>query len=299
MELELVRYNLYLLIDDYAGGGPVHIASGFAALAYCLIVGQRKSFVKFQEAKPQNLINLFLGTSLIWFGWFGFNGGSAIASSPRAALAALVTVVGGATGALFYCFLGFLKTKKWSLEKFCTGAVAGLVIITPASGYIAPWAALVMTILGILSVKACINMKHYFGFDDTLDAFGIHGVGGVVGSILTGVFADGRMANFDGSSINGGWINNNFIQVGYQLAATVAIAVYSFVISSVLLLIIDRIPGLHLRASESEESLGLDQTYIGEEAYLINSSDRQTQNSTDGRKKVQDTVSPEFSQVTV
>ena len=257
---------------DYAGGGPVHVASGFAALAYCLIVGQRKSFVNFQESKPHNLMNVFLGTSLIWFGWFGFNGGSAIASSPRAALSAIVTLFGSVTGALFYCMLDFFKTKKWSLEKFCTGAVAGLVIITPASGYIAPWAAFTMSILGILAVRSCINLKHYFGFDDTLDAFGIHGVGGVVGSILTGVFADSRIAEFDETKINGGWINNRFDQIGYQIASTLAIAVYSFFISSLLLLIIDRIPGLHLRVSEEEESSGLDISLIGEDAYNNNNN---------------------------
>jgi len=257
---------------DYAGGGPVHVASGFAALAYCLIVGQRKSFVKFQESKPHNLMNVFLGTSLIWFGWFGFNGGSAIASSPRAALSAMVTLFSSVTGALFYCILDFFKTQKWSLEKFCTGAVAGLVIITPASGYIAPWAAFVMSILGILAVRSCINLKHYFGFDDTLDAFGIHGVGGVVGGILTGVFADSRMAEFDKTTINGGWINNHFDQIGYQIAATLVIAVYSFFISSLLLLIIDRIPGLHLRISEKKESSGLDISLVGEDAYLINNN---------------------------
>jgi Amt family ammonium transporter len=246
-------------------------------------------------------MNVFLGTSLIWFGWFGFNGGSAIASSPRAALAAMVTVLGSATGGLFYCFLHFLTTKKWSLEKFCTGAVAGLVIITPASGYVAPWAALVMTILGTLAVRACINLKHHLGFDDTLDAFGIHGVGGVVGSILTGVFADSRIASFDKSEIFGGWINNNYVQVWYQIVATISIAAYSFVISSVLLLAIDRIPGLNLRATENEENLGLDGTLIGEEAYLMNGSESQMAHSSNGGKKAQDmlSVTHESSQETV
>lgn len=232
-------------------------------------MGKRKAFVKFQESKPHNLLNVFLGTSMLWFGWFGFNGGSAIASSPRAALAAMVTVTGSATGGLFWSLLEFLATKKWSMEKFCAGAVAGLVIITPASGFVAPWAALVMTVLGIIAVRACTGLKHYLNFDDTLDAFGIHGVGGVIGSILTGIFADARMGAFDGTAINGGWISQNYVQVGYQLAGTVAIAVYSFVVSAGLLLVINRIPGLHLRVSESEEMNGLDILQIGEEAYLM------------------------------
>lgn len=268
MELAVVCF-FTLKIDDYAGGGPVHVASGFAALAYCLILGKRKSFVKFQESKPHNLVNVFLGTSMLWVGWFGFNGGSAIASSPRAALAAFVTVIGAAAGAFFWVTLDHLGTKKWSVEKLCAGAVAGLVIVTPASGFIAPWAALIMTLLGVVAVRSCISMKHHLGFDDTLDAFGIHGVGGVIGNLLTGVFADARIGTYDGSAINGGWISNNFIQVGYQLAGTVAIAAYSFIITAILLLIIDKIPGLQLRVTDFEEISGLDYFKIGEEAYLM------------------------------
>ncbi len=268
MELVAVCFCL-LNTDDYAGGGPVHVASGFAGLAYCLILGKRKSFVKFQESKPHNLINVFVGTSLLWVGWFGFNGGSAIASSPRAALAAFVTVISASVGALFWAFLDFLVTKRWSMEKFCAGAVAGLVIITPASGFVAPWAALIMGLLGIVAVRSCISMKHHLGFDDTLDAFGIHGVGGVVGNLLTGIFADARIGAYDGTAINGGWISQNYIQLGYQVAGTVAIAAYSFIISAVLLLIIDRIPGLNLRATDFEEVCGLDHFQVGEEACLM------------------------------
>ncbi len=232
-------------------------------------MGKRKSFAKFEESKPHNLINVFVGTSMLWVGWFGFNGGSAIASSPRAALAAFNTVIGAATGALTWNLWDFLLTKKWSMEKFCAGAVAGLVIITPGSGFVEPWAALIMTLIGIVGVRLCHRMKHHLGFDDTLDAFGIHGVGGVVGNILTGVFADSRIGAFDQTVINGGWISQNFIQVGYQIAGTVAIAAYSFILSACLLLIIDKIPGLQLRSTEFEEVSGLDHMQIGEEAFLM------------------------------
>jgi Amt family ammonium transporter len=194
-------------------------------------------------------------------------------------LAAFVTVIGASVGGLFWTLLDFLVTKRWSMEKFCAGAVAGLVIVTPASGYVAPWAALIMTLLGIMAVRSCIGMKHHLGFDDTLDAFGIHGVGGVVGKILTGVFADARIGAYDGSAINGGWISQNFIQLGYQVAGTVATAAYSFIISAVLLLIIDRIPGLNLRATDFEEVSGLDHFQLGDEAYLMSGG-------TSGKKSV-------------
>ena len=232
-------------------------------------MGRRKSFAKFQGSKPHNLINVFVGTSMLWVGWFGFNGGSAIASSPRAALAAFVTVIAAATGALTWVLWDFLLTKKWSLEKFCAGAVAGLVIITPGSGFVQPWAALVMTLIGIVGVRLCHRMKYHLGFDDTLDAFGIHGVGGVVGSILTGVFADSRVGAFDNSDVRGGWYSQYITQVGYQIAGTVAIAAYSFILSACLLLIIDKIPGLQLRSTEFEEVSGLDHIQIGEEAFLM------------------------------
>ena len=236
-------------------------------MAYCLIIGKRKNF--HVEAKPHNLLNVALGTSLLWFGWFGFNGGSAIASSPRAALAAFVTVVASATGGLFWCLIDFFGTRKWSLEKFCSGAVAGLVIITPASGYVAPWAALVMALIGVVAVRYCITLKHYFGFDDSLDAFGIHGIGGVIGNILTGVFADSRTGNFDGSIINGGWLSDNFIQIWYQIVGTLAISGYSFIVSSVILLILNRIPALKLRVSDYDEVEGLDNSCMGEKAYTV------------------------------
>lgn len=249
---------------DYAGGGPVHVASGFAGLAYCLIVGPRARKGS-EEFKAHNLMNVFLGTALLWFGWLGFNGGSAIASTPRAALAAFVTMVSASCGALTWASIVQVTTKKWSAEAFCAGAVAGLVGITPASGFVAPWAAIVIGVtsgaLGCYSVR----LKHMFGFDDTLDAFGLHGVIGAWGNIMTGIFATKWVAALDGAAINGGFIDGNFIQMGYQLADTVAVAAYSFTVSYAILFIMNKVPGLSLRSKD--EVIGCDLGEMGEVAY--------------------------------
>jgi Amt family ammonium transporter len=251
---------------DYAGGGPVHVASGFAGLAYAMLVGKRKGY-GVDEFRPHNLFNVFLGTALLWFGWFGFNGGSAIASSPRAAMAAFVTVVAAACGALSWTLLEFIQTKKWSAEAFCAGAVSGLVVITPASGYVAPWAAIVMGLSGGLVVAYSVKLKSLLGIDDALDAFGLHGVGGIWGNLLTGIFAQKWIGSLDGSTINGGWIEGNWIQFAYQLAGTIAIASFSFGVSYILLFILNKIPGLQLRTTEEEERMGADLGEMGELAY--------------------------------
>ncbi|RKO88842.1 ammonium transporter AmtB-like domain-containing protein, partial [Blyttiomyces helicus] len=250
---------------DYAGGGPVHIASGFAGLAYCLMLGKRRH----QVHKAHNLSNVFLGTALLWFGWFGFNGGSAVAATPRAAMAALVTTVAASAAALSWVLWDYARTGKLSGLGFCSGAVAGLVAITPASGFVAPWAAIVIGILAGIICNAACSIKTLFGFDDTLDAWGVHGIGGFLGNILTGIFAQKWIAELDGSVINGGWVDGNFIQVGYQLAGSSAIAAWSFVVSTILLFVINKIPGLHIRPSEEEEELGADVGEMGEVAYEL------------------------------
>ena len=253
---------------DYAGGGPVHMASGFAGLAYCLILGKRRR-VAHDEFKPHNLTNVFLGTALIWFGWFGFNGGSAVASTPRAAMAGLVTTIAASAASLSWMFVDYLRTKKMSGLGFCSGAIAGLVAITPASGFVAPWAAIVIgASAGVACNFACL-IKEVFGFDDSLDAWGVHAIGGLLGNILTGMFADSWVGSFDGAVINGGWINHNYIQVGYQLAGSAAIATWAFVASFVLLYVINKIPGLSLRVSEESEGLGGDLGEMGEVAYEL------------------------------
>ncbi|KAJ3317757.1 hypothetical protein HDU76_001067 [Blyttiomyces sp. JEL0837] len=253
---------------DFAGGGPVHIASGFAGLAFCIILGKRRR-VGQEEFKPHNLVNVFLGTALLWFGWYGFNGGSAAAGTARATMAAAVTHIATAAGSLSWPLWDYMWTGKLSGLAFCSGAVAALVAITPASGYVAPWAAIIIgATAGVVCNISC-RVKGFFGFDDSLDAWGVHGVGGFLGNILTGIFAQKWIAALDTTVINGGWVDGFYKQVGYQFAGSTAIAAYSFVLSYIILFGINMIPGLHLRPVEDDELLGGDLGEMGEVAYEL------------------------------
>ncbi|KAI8912957.1 hypothetical protein PhCBS80983_g03194 [Powellomyces hirtus] len=252
---------------DFAGGGPVHIASGFAGLAYCLMAGKRHRTG--EPFKAHNMTNVFLGLALLWYGWYGFNAGSALSATPRAAMAGLVTTVSAAAGSLAWVLFDYSQHKKLSGLGFCSGAVAGLVGITPAAGYVAPWAAIIIgSVTGVVCNIAC-RVKTRLGFDDSLDAWGVHGVGGYVGGILTGIFAQKWIAALDGTVINGGWVDGNWVQVAYQLAGSTTIAVWSFVVSLLILFVINKIPGFHIRSTAEEQMLGNDLGEMGEVAYEI------------------------------
>jgi Amt family ammonium transporter len=254
---------------DFAGGGPVHIASGFAGLAFCIILGKRRR-VGEEEFNPNSLVNVFIGTAFIWFGWFAFNGGSAAAGTARASMASAVTQIAAASGSLTWPLWDYIWTGKMSGLGFCSGAVSALVAITPASGYVAPWAAIVLGgTAGIVCNMSC-RVKGFFGFDDALDAFGLHGIGGFYGNVLTGVFASKWVASLDATTtVMGGWIEGNFKQILYQLGGSSVIAAYSFVLSFVILYTINKIPGLHLRPLEDDELLGGDLGEMGEVAYEL------------------------------
>jgi len=253
---------------DYAGGGPVHINSGVGALAYSIWLGKRKGWGTSQLAyKPQNTTFVVLGTVLLWFGWFGFNGGSGLGANMRAAQAIFVTNIAAATGGLTWMLLDWRLERKWSAVGFCSGAISGLVCVTPASGYIGSPASLAFGILGAAACNYATKLKGIFGYDDAIDIFATHGIGGMVGNILTAFFADSRVAGFDGSEIAGGWINRNWVQLGYQVADTAAITAYSFVMTTIILIALDYIPGLSLRVSEEAEVLGIDASEIGEMGY--------------------------------
>lgn len=260
---------------DYAGGGPVHMASGFAGLAYCLIIGKRKRLGS-ESFSPSNMLNIFMGTAFLWFGWFGFNGGSAGAGSPRAAMAALVTTISASAGGMTWMLCESMHTKKFSGLAFCSGAIAGLVSITPGSGYVAPWASILFGIAGGYCCYLGTKIKNYFGFDDALDAWGLHALGGFVGNILTGIFAQKWVGLLDGSSIEGGWLERHWKQVGYQFAGSLAIAGWSFVVTALILIIMNNIPGLELRCSDQDEELGADMTEMGECMYELIPSDQPT-----------------------
>ncbi|CAH1763549.1 14205_t:CDS:2 [Entrophospora sp. SA101] len=232
---------------DFAGGTPVHISSGAAALAYAIVVGKRHGHgTDTDEFKPHNIANIVLGTALLWFGWFGFNGGSALAANGRAAMAC----------------------AKFSALGFCSGAVAGLVSITPGSGFVGTPAAFAFGFFGALFCNIAVKLKHMFKYDDAADVFAVHCVGGIVGNLLTGIFAQQSIAAADGSApIPGGWLDHNWIQFGYQLADSVTGLSYSFIVTFVLLLIMDKIPGLSLRVDPETEAKGLDEGEMGELAY--------------------------------
>ena len=257
---------------DYAGGTPVHISSGTAALVISLYLGRRRGYgTEALTYRPHNITYVVLGTMLLWFGWFGLNGGSGIGANLRAAQAIMVTHIAACVGGITWMLLDYRLEHKWSAVAFCSGAISGLVAITPASGFVGTPSALVFGVLGAVTCNFGTQLKNVFGYDDALDIFAAHAVGGLTGNVLTALFADGRVASFDGSDAadGSGWINRHFIQLGYQLADSCAGFGWSLVATFILLVLIDHIPGCRFRCSEKDEIVGTDISQIGEEAYAM------------------------------
>lgn len=254
---------------DFAGGTPVHIASGSAALAYSLMLGKRRGHGTHElNYRPHNVTHIVLGTVFLWVGWFGFNGGSALAANVRAVMACVVTQIAASVGGITWCLLDYRLEQKWSTVGFCSGVIAGLVAITPGSGYVTPWAAVIYGVVGGAACNYATKLKFLIHVDDALDIFAEHGVGGIVGNLLTGIFAAPYIAHLDGvTEIDGGWIAHNWIQFAYQLADSVAGFAYAFGGTCIILFIMNLIPGLSLRASEEAEILGIDDAELGEFAY--------------------------------
>ncbi|KAF7350126.1 Ammonium transporter [Mycena venus] len=316
---------------DFAGGSPVHISSGSAALAISVYLGKRTGWGSARLAyKPHNTSYVILGTVFLWFGWFGFNGGSALSANLRAANACIITNLAASVGGLVWMFwvrvvscpvfvtfpspslfapsfpllylplplyalhrssslapclpprtpivladpLLTLHTQDWRLERkwsavgFCSGAVAGLVAITPASGFVGAPASVLFGFMAGTCCNFATQLKFVFGYDDTLDIFASHAIGGIVGNLLTGLFAESRVAFYDGATvIPGGWLDHHYIQLAYQLADSVAALSYSFVMTTIILWIMHFLPTLRLRASEEAEILGIDDAEMGEYAY--------------------------------
>lgn len=175
---------------DFAGGTPVHISSGSAALAYSLMLGKRRGHGTHElNFRPHNVSQIIIGTVFLWVGWFGFNAGSALSANMRAVMAAVNTNLAASVGGVTWCLLDYRLERKWSAVGFCSGVVAGLVAITPGSGFVPAWSAV---IFGAVAGSACnyaTKVKFYLGIDDALDIFAVHGIGGFVGNILTGFFA--------------------------------------------------------------------------------------------------------------
>ncbi len=245
---------------DFAGGGPVHISSGTAGLAYALVLGKRRSLHDKHIYKPHNVTVIFLGTVLIWFGWFGFNGGSALNASIRAMVAVWNTNCACCMGILGWQLVSYFKHgRKFSVIGACEGAIAGLVGITPAAGYVSPWCGAAIGFITAVVICLFENVNQWIGVDDGLEVFKLHGIGGMVGAFLTGIFADRAISALDGiPSLAPGAINGNGIQVAKQLAEIAAIASWSFTLSLIMLLAMKYIPGLHLRVQDEVEEVGLD-----------------------------------------
>jgi Amt family ammonium transporter len=234
---------------DYAGGTVVHINAGIAGLASCLVLGKRLGYGR-ESMQPHNLTLTLIGASLLWVGWFGFNAGSALAADGRAGMAMLATQIATAAAALAWMFAEWYRMGKPSVLGIASGAVAGLVAITPAAGFVEPSAAASIGLAaGVLCFLAATSLKRALGYDDSLDAFGVHGIGGIVGALLTGVFASSQISGVEGSVLA-------------QCKGVAATVIYGFVASCAILKIIDRTIGL--RVPEDQEREGLDITLHGE-----------------------------------
>ncbi len=252
---------------DFAGGTVVHISSGVSALVCALYLGKRTGFPK-QPMPPHSLVLSFTGACLLWVGWFGFNAGSALASSPLATSAFVATHFATAAAALSWSAAEWIKNGRASALGAISGAVAGLVAITPAAGFVAPMPALAIGfIAGIVCYWMVTKVKAIFGYDDALDAFGVHGAGGTIGALLTGVFAQQVVNPIFGAGKPTGALDGHWGQVGNQLVGILTAWSIALVGTIVLLKITDLITGV--RASEEQEIEGLDVTQHGEEAYNL------------------------------
>jgi Amt family ammonium transporter len=245
---------------DFAGGTVVHVNAGAAALVAALVVGKRSDYGH-ASILPHNIPTVLLGAGLLWFGWFGFNAGSALAASPIAGLAFVTTMLAPAATLVVWTFLDMMRSGKPTAVGAATAIVVGLVAITPAAGFISPMSAIVLGGIAAVPSYLALIIRVKTGLDDSLDVVAAHGVGGTVGALLTGVFADKAINGvFDGA------LHGNPGQVGIQAAAVLTAIVYSGVVSFILLKLISLF--IPLRASAADEATGLDVTMHGEEAYL-------------------------------
>jgi Amt family ammonium transporter len=244
--------DAWVKVLDFAGGTVVHINSGVAGLMACLLLGKRKD-----TGPAHNMVLTFIGASLLWVGWFGFNAGSAVSAGMQAGMAMTVTHMATAAAAFTWMLVEWMMRGKPTVVGICTGAVAGLVAITPASGFVGPLGSLCIGIAaGILCYWGCTGLKHMLGYDDALDAFGVHAVGGIVGALLTGVFA---VEQYGGTA---GLIEGNAMQVVNQIEGIVIVFVYDAIVSLIILKIVDIFIGL--RVSDEVEREGLDLALHGE-----------------------------------
>ncbi|CAO3630523.1 unnamed protein product [Mucor fragilis] len=260
-------------VMDYAGGTPVHISSGLAAVAYAMVVGKRRDYHENVNV-PHNVSFVFLGLALMWFGWLGFNAGSALGANARSVHSLVCTHLSACTAAVVWVLMDYQHTRKWSIIGLCTGAVAGLATITPGSGFVSEASSLAFGALGSIISNIIIRYKHRLGFDDALDVFAVHYIGGLVGLVLTGIFAEQwvialgyPVGTASDAMPKGGWLDGNWIQVPVQLAAIVSVSAWSFVVTYIILVVLNKIPSLKLRLADEDEIIGTDWAEMGERAY--------------------------------
>ncbi|MGJ8525676.1 Ammonia channel [Halomonadaceae bacterium LMG 33818] len=245
---------------DFAGGTVVHINSGIAGLVACIVIGKRKGYPT-QHMPPHNLSFTMIGAAMLWLGWFGFNAGSAGAADGTAGMAMLVTQIATAAAALGWMFIEWAKTGKASLLGIVTGAVAGLVAVTPAAGTCGPMGAIILgAVAGIISFYASTSLKRALGYDDSFDVFGVHGVAGIVGSLLTGIFAAPALGGF-------GDVTHIGLQLWIQFKGVLFTVIYTAIVSFIILKVIDKTLGL--RVTEEEENIGLDLSQHNERGYNL------------------------------
>jgi Amt family ammonium transporter len=246
---------------DFAGGLVVHLTSGAAALAAVIVIGPRKGF-KHTSFMPHNLPMTLLGTGLLWFGWFGFNGGSALAADGIAGTAFVATHLAGMSGMMMWALIEWVHAGKPTTLGAASGAIAGLATVTPAAGFVGPNSAV---LIGLIAGACCyygVMMKSKFGYDDSLDVVGIHGLGGVIGTICLGLFAS-RAVNPGGAD---GLFAGNAAFLGTQIFGVMVVGVYAFVLTIVILKFVSMVAG-NLRVEPEAEQQGLDLSEHSETAY--------------------------------
>ena len=245
---------------DFAGGTVVHINAGIAGLVACIVLGKRKGFPSVAMA-PHNLGYTLIGAAMLWVGWFGFNAGSAAAADQTAGMAMLVTQIATAAAALGWMFAEWVAHGKPSALGIASGVVAGLVAITPAAGTVGPMGAMIIGLAsGVICFFCATSLKRKLGYDDSLDVFGVHGVGGIVGALLTGVFAAPALGGF-------GEVENIGLQLWIQFKGVAFTVIYTAIVTFVILKVIDVVMGL--RVTEEEESVGLDLAQHNERGYIL------------------------------
>jgi len=246
---------------DFAGGIVVHISSGVAALVAAIVVGKRRGH-GIEPMPPHNLTMTLLGTSLLWFGWFGFNGGSAVASGATATSAFVVTHIASCAATLAWVAAEWMQRGKPTVLGAATGAIAGLATITPASGFVSPFAALLIGLTAGLVCFKAVNLKNKFGYDDSLDVVGVHGVGGIIGTLAVGLFASQEV---NPSGQNGLFFGNSSL-FNVQLEAVCATIIFVFFMTYIILKVVGATAGL--RVDEESEFMGLDHSLHGESGYM-------------------------------